>query len=96
MLKTELVGRVSEEAGLSQRQANECLASFVEQITNALARGEKVRLLDFGTFSIKHKAQRQGRNPSTGEQITVRAHNTPHFRPSSALKTALTRGQVNA
>lgn len=89
MLKTELVALVAENVGLTQRQADECVASFVEQVTNALARGEKVSLVGFGSFAIKHTAKRAGRNPQTGEAITIAARNTPGFKAGSGLKLAI-------
>lgn len=95
MLKTELVALVAENAGLTSRQASECVASFIEQITNALARGEKVSLIGFGSFEIKHVAARAGRNPQSGEAITIAAHNSPGFKAGSALKVAINGGQGN-
>ncbi len=93
MLKTELVALIAERVGLTQRQASECVASFVEQVTNALARGEKVSLVGFGSFAIKHTAKRAGRNPQTGEVISISARNTPGFKAGSALKLTI-NGEV--
>lgn len=92
MLKTELVAKVAAAANLTQRQASECVDSFVEQITNALARGEQVALVGFGRFSIRHVAARQGRNPKTGEAMTIAQHNTPSFKPGSQFKAAIAEG----
>lgn len=89
MLKTDLVSAVAEQTGLKHRQANECVASFIEQITNALARGESVNLVGFGRFSLKHVHKRSGRNPQTGEPITIAAHNTATFKAGTAFKNAL-------
>ena len=95
MLKTELVALVAENVGLTQREASECVASFVEQVTNALARGEKVSLIGFGSFAIKHSAKRSGRNPQTGETIVISARNTPAFKAGSALKLAVNGAAAN-
>lgn len=92
MLKTELIEIVKEAAGLTPRQASEVVASFIEQITNALARGERVNLAAFGNFSLKHVNARQGRHPQTGEPIAIAAKNTPVFKPATALKAAVSGG----
>ncbi|MDZ7923501.1 MAG: HU family DNA-binding protein [Marinagarivorans sp.] len=89
MLKTDLVTIVAQQTGLNQRQASECVASFIEQITNALARGESVNLMGFGRFSLKHTAKRQGRHPKTGETITIAAHNGAAFKAGTAFKLAV-------
>lgn len=89
MLKTELVAVVAESADLTARQAAEVVDSVIEQLTNAMARGEKVSLIGFGSFAIKHVAKRSGRNPQTGEAITIAARNTPVFKPGSQLKSAV-------
>ena len=90
MLKTELATQVARATQLSPRQASECVASFIEHITNALARGEKMSLVGFGSFNLKHVAKRTGLNPQTGEAMTIAAHNTVVFKPSAQL-----RAQVN-
>ncbi|HEY7772683.1 MAG TPA: HU family DNA-binding protein [Marinagarivorans sp.] len=92
MLKTELVAKVANAADLTPRQANECVDSFVEQVTNALARGEQVALVGFGRFAIKHVAARQGRNPQTGQPLTIAARNSPTFKPGSQFKSAVAEG----
>ena len=89
MLKTELVAKVAEDASLTARQASEVVDSFTEQLTNAVARGEKVTLIGFGSFAIKHVAARNGRNPRTGEAMTIPAHNSPVFKAGSQLKSAV-------
>lgn len=89
MKKSTLVAHVINHAGLNSRQANECVASFVEQITNALARGEKVNLLGFGSFTLKHTAKREGRNPQTGEVLSIAAHNKVSFKAGEKFKRAV-------
>lgn len=93
MLKTELCEVVKDATGLTARQTSEVVASFIEQVTNALARGERVNLAGFGSFSIKHVAARQGRNPRTGEPMTIAARNSPVFKPASVLKEAVAGGR---
>lgn len=95
MLKTELVAKVAQCADLTMRQADECVASFIEQITNALARGEKVSLVGFGAFSLKYTAKRQGRNPQTGAAITIAAHNKASFKAGEKFKHAVKQGVNN-
>ena len=94
MLKTELVSAIKSTTGLNQRQSSEVVDSFIEQITNALARGERVNLIGFGSFSIKHAKARQGRNPQTGEPLLIKAHNVPVFKAGSQFKQ-LTNGEHN-
>lgn len=89
MKKSTLVTHVMNHAGINSRQANECVASFVEQITNALARGEKVSLLGFGSFTLKHTVKRQGRNPQTGEIIAIAAHNKVSFKAGEKFRRAV-------
>lgn len=93
MLKTELTEVVKDTTGLTSRQANEVIASFIEQVTNALARGERVSLAGFGNFSIKHVNARQGRNPRTGEAMMIAARNTPVFKPAGLMKEAVAGGK---
>ena len=89
MLKTELVADIAQATGLPTRQAAEVVDSFTEQLTNAMARGEKVSLVGFGSFAIKHVAARTGRNPQTGDAIQIAAHNSPVFKAGSKLKEAV-------
>ena len=89
MNKTGLVSEVRDRTALSQREADECVASFVEFVTNALARGEKVTLVGFGSFTLKHIPARQGRHPRTGETIDVKAHNSVQFNAGAALSDAV-------
>lgn len=89
MRKPELVKAVAELADLSERQADAVLAAVLEQITNALSRGETVNLVGFGSFSVKSRPARQGRNPKTGEPIQIPAAAAPVFKAGKGLKDAI-------
>lgn len=89
MRKAELVTAVSKTADLSQRQADDVLAALIEQITNALARGESVSLLGFGAFAVKSRQSRMGRNPQTGADIEIPAALVPVFKAGKRLKFAV-------
>jgi DNA-binding protein HU-alpha len=89
MRKPELVKAVAELADLSERQADAVLAAVLEQITNALSRGETVNLVGFGSFAVKSRPARQGRNPKTGEPIQIPAATTPVFKAGKGLKDAI-------
>ncbi|MBC6904128.1 HU family DNA-binding protein [Saccharophagus sp. K07] len=89
MRKPELVKAVAEIADLSERQADAVVSAVVEQITNALSRGESVNLVGFGSFSVKSRPARQGRNPKNGEAIQIPASNVPVFKAGKGLKDAI-------
>ncbi len=89
MGKPELVAKLSEVLDLSIREADEVVSAFVEHVTNALARGESVNLTGFGAFTVKSRAERNGRNPKTQEVIVIPAHNLPNFKAGKALKDAV-------
>lgn len=89
--KKELVQQVSEKAELTKKQATVAIDSLLESIVDELAKGEKVSLAGLGTFSVRHNAERPGRNPSTGEEITISARNAPKFSPAQALKSAVNK-----
>lgn len=89
MTKTALVDELAQRADLTKRAAGEALEGILSIITDALSRGEKVTLTGFGTFLVRHRAARTGRNPQTGEAIHIPAQDTPAFRAGSALKGAV-------
>lgn len=89
MNKTELVAMVAEKAGLSKKDAGAALDSTLNVITDAVANGDKVQLVGFGTFETKHRAERTGKNPRTGESLTIPAVNAPSFKPGKVLKDAV-------
>ena len=86
MTKAELIKKVAEEAHLTQKQAAAAVDSGIDAVVNAVAAGEKVSLIGFGTFEKKHRATRTGRNPATGEAMKFAASNTPVFKAGKAFK----------
>ena len=89
MTKDELVAKAAQDAEISKVKAAKVLESMVESITAALAQGDKVSLVGFGTFSVQKRAAREGRNPATGETIQIAAANVPKFKPGKKLKDAV-------
>lgn len=86
MNKTDLVNVVSAETGLKKKDVDTVINAAIEAITTALKEGDKVQLIGFGTFEIKNVAAREGRNPQTGETITIDASKKASFSASKALK----------
>lgn len=86
MNKTELIDAIVKEAGLKKKDAEAALAATIGAIENALANGEKVQLVGFGTFETKTRAAREGRNPKTGETIKIAASKYPAFSAGKAFK----------
>ena len=86
MNKTELIEMVAEKAGLTKKDSEKALNAIMDGITETLARGEKVQLVGFGTFDVRSRKEREGRNPSTGETIKIAAQNVPAFKAGKALK----------
>lgn len=89
MNKSELVDSVADSAGLSKADAGRALDGLVDAVTKSLKRGDQVSLVGFGTFSVKHRAARTGRNPQTGQTINIAASNVPGFKAGKALKDAV-------
>ncbi len=89
MNKGDLIENVAEEAGLSKADAGRAVDAVVGAVTKALSGGSQVSLVGFGTFSVKKRAARQGRNPRTGETIQIKASNVPGFKAGKALKDAV-------
>lgn len=89
MNKNDLIDAVAAEADLSKASAGRALDAALDAITAELAKGEAVSLVGFGTFSVKPRAAREGRNPRTGETIQIAASNTPGFKAGKALKDAV-------
>lgn len=86
MNKTELISKMSEKSGVSRKDAGAALDAFIESVGAALKKGDKVQLIGFGTFETVKTAKREGRNPSTGEKITIPAGNKPKFTAGKSLK----------
>ncbi len=89
MNKAELVDAVAGASNLSKADAGRAVDAVVDSITSALKRGEQVSVVGFGTFSVKHRAARSGRNPRTGETIQIAASNVPGFKAGKGLKDAV-------
>jgi len=86
MNKTDLVEVVVAETGVTKKQADEVITAALAAITSALKDGDKVSLIGFGTFEVKETAEREGRNPKTGEAIKIAASKKPTFSASKVLK----------
>lgn len=91
MTKAELVTSVAAKAGLSKKDSEKALAAVVDSITEALAKGESVQLVGFGTFEVRERAARTGINPRTKEKIEIAATNVPAFKAGKALKDAVSK-----
>lgn len=91
MNKTELIAAVAEKADLSKKDAEVAITAAVEAITGALIEGEKVQLVGFGSFEVKTRAARVGRNPKTGEEIPISEARLPVFKAGKALKDAVAK-----
>ena len=89
MNKTELIAAMSEVSGLTKKDAEEALNAYIEVVTDALKAGDSVQLVGFGTFEVRERAARQGRNPHTGETIEIAAAKVPAFKSGKALKDAI-------
>ena len=88
MTKQDLIDAVAE-SGMSKKQAAEAVGAIFDSIKGALADGEKVSLVGFGSFSVKKRAAREGRNPRTGKTIKIKAKKVPVFKAGKALKDAV-------
>ena len=86
MNKTELVDHVVEKTGMMKKDSEQAVNAVIDSITDKLAKGEKVQLVGFGTFEVRKRQAREGRNPSTGETIKIAAQNVPAFKAGKALK----------
>ncbi len=89
MNKTELIDAVADAAGLSKADATRALEAVLDSITNSLKKGDQVSLVGFGSFLVRHRNARTGRNPQTGAEINIAAANVPAFKPGKALKDAV-------
>ncbi len=89
MNKSELIDAIASEADISKASAGRALDSMLSSITGALSNGDAVSLVGFGTFSVKQRAARTGRNPQTGATIQIKAATVPGFKAGKALKEAV-------
>ncbi len=91
MTKAELVTAIAEKTGLTKKDSEKALAAFVDSVTETLANGESIQLVGFGTFEVRERAAREGRNPRTKETITIPATKVPAFKAGRALKDAVSK-----
>ena len=91
MNKTELIAAVSQLEGMTKKDTERIITAAVDAITASLARGEKVQISGFGTFEVKEREARVGRNPHTKEAINIPATSVPVFKASKALKDAVAK-----
>lgn len=89
MNKNDLIDSVSQSSGLSKADAGKAVDAVVGSITGALKSGDSVSLIGFGTFNVRNRAARTGRNPRTGEEIQIAAAKNPAFKAGKALKDAV-------
>jgi DNA-binding protein HU-beta len=89
MNKAELIEAMADAADISKAAAGRALDGMVEAITDAMKKGDSLSLVGFGTFSVKERAAREGRNPQTGETIHIKASKIPSFKAGKALKDAV-------
>jgi len=89
MNKTDLINNIATKSGLTKRDVESVLNGFMGEITDALAGGDKVQLIGFGTFETRTRSGRTGRNPQTGQPITIAESKVPAFKAGNKLKEAI-------
>ncbi|SDH46306.1 bacterial nucleoid protein Hbs [Alteribacillus persepolensis] len=89
MNKTDLINAVAEQADISKKDASKAVDAVFDSITETLKKGDKIQLVGFGSFEVRERAARKGRNPQTGEEIEIPATKNPAFRPGKQLKDAV-------
>ena len=91
MKKNELIAAVAEKAAMSKKDAEKAITAVIDTLTEALAAGEKVQLMGFGSFETRERAERKAKNPRTGEEVTVPATRVPAFKAGNALKAKVAK-----
>ena len=91
MTKADLINVVAQKTGLTKKDSETAVAAVLEAVTEALAGGDKVSLVGFGTFEVKNRAERKGINPRTKEEISIAASKLPSFKAGKALKDILNK-----
>ena len=89
MNKAELVAAIAAKTELSKKDSEKALKAFIDVVAEELKKGEKVQLVGFGTFEVAKRAAREGRNPRTGETMTIAASKAPKFKAGKALKDSI-------
>ncbi len=92
MTKADLIEKVYQKVGFSKKEAARMVEVVFNTITETLERGEKIKISGFGNLLVRSKRERRGRNPQTGEEITIKARRVLTFKPSNILKEALNKG----
>ena len=90
MNKTELIDAVADEAEVSKAEAGRAVDAVITSITKALKKGDSVTLVGFGTFQVRERAERTGRNPKTGDAVALPGKHVPHFKPGKELRERVT------
>ena len=91
MNETELIAAVAEKANLSKKDAEAAVSAVLDAVTDELVKGGKVQLIGFGSFEVRERAAKQGRNPKTGEAMQIPATKVPAFKAGNALKNAVAK-----
>ena len=91
MTKNELIAAAAEAAGVSKKDTEAVVKAAFEKITEAMASGDKVQVIGFGSFEVRERGERSGKNPRTGETVTIAACKTPVFKAGKALKDAFNK-----
>jgi DNA-binding protein HU-beta len=89
MTKTELIDSVADKSGLTKKDSGKAIDAVINAMTQALSKGEKVQLVGFGSFEVRKREARKGRNPQTGAEIKIAARKVPVFKAGKALKDAV-------
>ncbi len=89
MRKPELIAAIADKANISKEQAGHVLNAILQEVTTALSNNDTVTLVGFGSFVQRHRGARTGKNPQTGEMLTIKASNTVAFKPGKQLKDAV-------
>lgn len=89
LMKADIVSSVIEQTGLSKKDANAAVDAFVATVREALSNGDSIGLIGFGTFEVRTRAARQGRNPQTGAPLDIPEKNVPAFKPGKQLRDAV-------
>ena len=89
--KAELISVMAEKSGLTKKDSEKALNSFIEAVEEALVKGDKVQLVGFGTFEVRERSARKGRNPQTGEEIDIPAASVPAFKAGKALRDSINK-----
>lgn len=91
MNKAELISAMAEKSGMTKKDSEKALNAFVESVEEALVKRDKVQLVGFGTFEVRERSARKGRNPQTGEEIDIPAASVPAFKAGKALKDSINK-----